>query len=146
MPWWALGYVLLWVVSLAGNLVYRRRMKCSLPRFAASSFAGAIAVFFVISFWHPELSDRIRWFLPVMAAYMLATDVSMMMWVMPVVQREWATVVDDACDSADEDPESQQALRMLMDVAAWLIIPLAIVGMLLFLLPAYVLAAKVCLR
>ncbi len=146
MPWWALGYVALWVVSLAGNLVYRRRMQCSLPRFVASSFAGAIAVFFVVAFWHPELSDRIWRFLPVMLAYMFATDVSMMIWVMPVAQREWGSVVDDACDSADEDPESQQAQRMLMDAAAWLVIPLAIVAVLLFLLPAYVLAVMVCLR
>ena len=146
MPWWALGYVVLWVVSLAGNLVYRRRMKCSLPRFAASSLAGAIAVFFVISFWHPELSDRIRWFLPVMAAYMLATDVSMMMWVMPVAQRELETAMEEGLDSAKVDPESQEILRMLMDALAWLVLPLVIGGVLLFLLPAYVLAVMVCLR
>lgn len=146
MPWWALGYVALWVVSLAGNFVYRRRMRCSPARLAAISFSGAIAVFFVFAFWHPELCDRRRWFLPVMLAYMLATDVSMMMWVMPVVQREWATVVDDACDSADKDPEFQWGLRTLMGAAAWLVIPLAILGVLLFLLPAYVLAVRVCLR
>lgn len=136
----------MWVVSLAGNLVYRRRMKCSLPRFAASSFAGAIAVFFVISFWHPELCDRIRWFLPVMAAYMLATDVSMMRWFLPVAQRELETAMEEGLDTAKVDPESQEILRMLMDALAWLILPLVIVVVHLFLLPAYVLAVMVCLR
>ncbi len=134
------------VAGLVGNFVYRRRMQCSLTRLAANSISDLFAVFFVFAFWHPELSDPISRFLPIMLAYMLATDVSMMMWVLPLAQREWKTGVEEACGSAEEDPESQEALRMLSDAIAWLGPPLTIVIAILFLLPAYVLAVMVCLR
>lgn len=146
MPWWALGYVALWVVSLGGNLVYRRRMQCSLPRLAAISVSGATAVFFVFAFWHPEMSDRISRFLPMMLAYMLATDVSMMMWFVPVLQREMEAGMEEGLDSVEEDPETEEFVRMSMRALAWVALSLGIFVVLLFLLPAYVLAVMVCLR
>ncbi len=145
MPWWALGYVALWVVSLVGGIAHRRRMQCSLPRFAASSIAGAIAMFFVFAFWYPELTDRIWRFLPVMFAYMLASDVSMMMWVVPVAQRELEDAIEEDADD-DEDPETEEARQVFLASFASSVLPLAIFVVLLFLLPAYVLAVRVCLR
>ena len=141
-----MGYVALWVVSLAGGIVHRRQMQCSLPRLAAMSVSSAIAVFFVVAFWHPELTDRIWRFLPVMFAFMLATDVSMMVWIVPVLQRGMEAGVEECLDSAEEDPETEEFVRMSMPALAWLVLPLAIFVTLLFLLPAYVLAVRVCLR
>jgi hypothetical protein len=133
-------------------------MQCSLPRLAANSISDLFAMFFVIAFWHPELSDRISLFLPIMLAYMLATDVSAIRWFLPVLQREWESTVEQSLDSVEKDaetevdpdtevdPETEEFRRMFRAAVVWLGRPLAIFVALLFLLPAYVLAVRVCLR